>query len=268
MHLFALIPGQGASQLLRQLADMLGKRTNNSRRVLAGDLDEHREAGVALVCGAQVPNVGGKYEGMINVTYKTGGQGEQKLSITVEQIGKDLKVSYQTGAGGQGKGAGTLADGGSSESISLQSTAPECPGSYQASLKYAEDAITLSYKGEDCGGPVEGHGTAKRAKDEPIASNISGSWKIDSKNGPSPLCGFIQAGNNLTGSCTGPKSAGTITGNIVGKKVQWRWQWATYAGDAAAAFDFVGTLGPDNTITGMVERQEIGLSLNFTAVRQ
>ena len=38
MHLFALIPGQGASQLLRQLADVLGKRSNNSRRVLAGIL--------------------------------------------------------------------------------------------------------------------------------------------------------------------------------------------------------------------------------------
>ena len=31
MHLFALIPGQGASQLLRQLADVLGKRSNDSR---------------------------------------------------------------------------------------------------------------------------------------------------------------------------------------------------------------------------------------------
>jgi len=27
---------------------VLGKRSNNSRRVLAGDLDEHREAGIAL----------------------------------------------------------------------------------------------------------------------------------------------------------------------------------------------------------------------------
>jgi hypothetical protein len=42
MHLFALIPGQGASQLPRQLANVLGKRSNNSRRVLAGDLDECR----------------------------------------------------------------------------------------------------------------------------------------------------------------------------------------------------------------------------------
>src|SRR6478735_7795243 len=54
MHLFALIPGQGASQLLRQLADVLGKRSNNSRRVLAGDLDEHREAGIALDQGSDV----------------------------------------------------------------------------------------------------------------------------------------------------------------------------------------------------------------------
>src|SRR5262245_43271504 len=54
MHLFALIPGQGASQLLRQLADVLGKRSNNSRRVLAGDLDEHREAGIALDEGGDV----------------------------------------------------------------------------------------------------------------------------------------------------------------------------------------------------------------------
>jgi hypothetical protein len=48
MHLFALIPGQGVSQLVRQLADVLGKRSNNSRGVLAGDPDEHREAGIAL----------------------------------------------------------------------------------------------------------------------------------------------------------------------------------------------------------------------------
>src|ERR1700756_1179369 len=48
MHLFALIPRQGASQLLRQLADVLGKLSNNSRRVLAGNPDEHRKARIAL----------------------------------------------------------------------------------------------------------------------------------------------------------------------------------------------------------------------------
>ena len=33
---------------------MLGKRSNNSRRVLAGNLDEHREAGIALDQGGDV----------------------------------------------------------------------------------------------------------------------------------------------------------------------------------------------------------------------
>ena len=54
MHLFALIPGQGASQLVRQPADVLGKRSNNSRRILAGEFDEHREAGIALDEGGDV----------------------------------------------------------------------------------------------------------------------------------------------------------------------------------------------------------------------
>ena len=42
------------SQLLGQLADVLGKCSNNSRCVLTGNLDEHREAGVALDEGGDV----------------------------------------------------------------------------------------------------------------------------------------------------------------------------------------------------------------------
>ncbi len=130
------------------------------------DVKERSSYGSLLdvICGAPVPNVGGKYEGMNDVTYKTGGQGVQQISITVEQIKSDVKVSYQTALGGQGKGAGTLA-GARVESISLQSTAPECPGSYEASLKFADDIVIWSYKGQDCGGPMEGHGTAKRPKE-------------------------------------------------------------------------------------------------------
>src|SRR5262245_20569408 len=48
MHLLALIPGERASQLPGQLVDVLGKCSNNRGRVLAGNLDEHRKAGVAL----------------------------------------------------------------------------------------------------------------------------------------------------------------------------------------------------------------------------
>ena len=110
-----------------------------------------------------------------------------------------------------------------------------------------------------------GFSTLASAEVAPV--NISGAWKIESKNGPSPVCGFEQAGNNITGSCTGPNANGTITGTIFGEQVRWHWQWGTYAGNAAAAFDFKGILRPDNTITGVVKRPEIGLSLNFTAKR-
>ena len=98
-------------------------------------------------------------------------------------------------------------------------------------------------------------------------ANISGSWKIDSQNGPTPICAFEQVGDNLTGSCIGPNAKGTITGTIIGTQVRWRWQWVTYAGNSSGAFDFTGTLRPDNTVTGLLSRQT-GLSLNFTARRQ
>jgi clan AA aspartic protease (TIGR02281 family) len=109
-------------------------------------------------------------------------------------------------------------------------------------------------------------GFSASASAEVAPANISGSWQIETpQNGPSPRCVFRQEGNNLTGSCTGPKAEGTITGTIIGDQVRWRWQWVTYTGNAAAAFDFIGTLGLDNTITGMLERRETGFSLNFRA---
>jgi len=102
---------------------------------------------------------------------------------------------------------------------------------------------------------------------EVVPANISGAWTINTQNGPVPVCGFRQAGNNLTGSCAGPIAEGTIVGTIIGRQVRWRWQWVTYAGENAAAFEFEGILQSDNTITGTVERREIGFSGNFTAKR-
>jgi hypothetical protein len=118
-----------------------------------------------VACGAApVLEVRGNYAGMNTTTYKKGGQGEQKITIVVEQIGSTVNMKFQTPPGGQGKGVGTLV-GAKVESVSLQSTAPECPGSYQASLSFVGDDMSWSYKGEDCGGPMEGHGTAKRTKE-------------------------------------------------------------------------------------------------------
>jgi hypothetical protein len=118
------------------------------------------EAVTNKACG---PNVAGTYEGTNSATYEKGGQGDQKISITIEQASGDLNVSFQTANGAQGKGSGKLM-GNRVESFSLESTTPECPGSYKGSMEFPGDTVTWSYKGEDCGGPMEGHGTAKKVK--------------------------------------------------------------------------------------------------------
>ena len=102
-------------------------------------------------------------KGINDTTYENKAQGEQKISITVGQNGSDLSVSFETANGGQGKGNGTLT-GSVVNSISLQSTTPGCSGSYEGSIEFAGDIMSWSYKGQDCGGPMEGHGTAKKTK--------------------------------------------------------------------------------------------------------
>ena len=117
-----------------------------------------------VLCGGQVspvPKVSGTYEGMNISTYNGGGQGEQKITIAVEQTENDLKVSFHTAAGGEGKGTGTL-KGNEIGSMSLQSTAQGCPGSYDASFKFVDDTVSWTFKGQDCGGSMDGHGTAKK----------------------------------------------------------------------------------------------------------
>jgi hypothetical protein len=100
------------------------------------------------------------------------------------------------------------------------------------------------------------------------STEITGAWKIGTQGGPVPLCNMVQSGDSLSGWCVGPFATGTLTGTLVGQTARWRWQWVRRDGQAAAAFDFMGILRPDDTITGTVERREIGMSLNFTAKRQ
>ena len=114
-----------------------------------------------IACGASALNVIGNYEGTNTASYEKKGQGEQKISLTIQQNGSDLKVSFQTPLGGQGEGTGTLT-GDRVESIALHSTAPDCPGSYDGSLLFADNSVSWSYKGTDCGGFMEGHGTAAK----------------------------------------------------------------------------------------------------------
>jgi hypothetical protein len=103
------------------------------------------------------------------------------------------------------------------------------------------------------------------------AAEIPGPWKIDTQNGPSPICGLEQVGNSLTGSCIGPRAKGPIVGTINGDKVGWRWEWMSYTGNSSGTFEFMGSLRPDNTITGMILQpiDSLGntLARGFTAKR-
>ena len=118
---------------------------------------------LSAVCSVKNLNVAGSYEGMNYTTYKTGAKGEGRASLVVEQANNKVSMTFRTASGGQGKGTGSLS-GATANSISLQSTTPDCPGSYVASFDFKGDTVSWSYKGEDCGGAVEGHGMAKKTK--------------------------------------------------------------------------------------------------------
>ena len=98
-------------------------------------------------------------------TYKTEAQSEHQFFISIEQIGADLKANYHNAAGAQGKGVGTLAGAGAA-SMSLESTTPGRPGSYEASFQFVGDTVSWSFKGQDCGGPMEVMGPQKEQRCE------------------------------------------------------------------------------------------------------
>ena len=114
-----------------------------------------------VACRSSPFNVARNYDGMNYISYGTKGQAEQKISVTVQQNGSDLKVSFRTPDGASGEGTGKLT-GNRAEALSLHSTTPSCPGSYDGSLSFADNLASWSYKGEDCGGQMTGHGTANQ----------------------------------------------------------------------------------------------------------
>jgi hypothetical protein len=96
--------------------------------------------------------------------------------------------------------------------------------------------------------------------------NVSGEWKIDAQNGAKPLCRFVQTGDDLVGTCTGPQAAGKIVGTVSGKIVKWQWQWVTYANPSSGTWEFRGTAGEGNSITGTI--QQADRSTTFRAMKQ
>jgi hypothetical protein len=111
----------------------------------------------AVACEGQV---GGTYVGT-NELRAAKGDGARKISVVVVQSQSNLNVTFKTASGDQGDGTGTLT-GNKVSPLSLKGTAPECPGSYDASLEFSGETIKWTYQGQDCNGPVTGHGAATR----------------------------------------------------------------------------------------------------------
>ena len=108
--------------------------------------------------------VAGTYEGIDRTTYGNRVQGEQKIALIVDQTGDEVSVSFRTPLGEYGKGKGKL-NGARIEPMSLQSASnPACTGSYETSVEFAGDTAKWSFKGKDCNGEMEGHGTATRTR--------------------------------------------------------------------------------------------------------
>jgi hypothetical protein len=84
------------------------------------------------------------------------------------------------------------------------------------------------------------------------AADITGTWTISSTLGPNPSCTFGQTGNFFTGLCKGPGGEGIAFGIVGGQTIRWAWHPIATVGQNPVAFDFVGKLDPDTTITGTI----------------
>ena len=80
--------------------------------------------------------------------------------------------------------------------------------------------------------------------------NVSGGWAISLPPfAASRSCNFTQTGNSISGTCARSEGGGSAHGVVDGRQIRWSW---TYLDDEKreAELDFIGTVGPDGTITG------------------
>lgn len=88
--------------------------------------------------------------------------------------------------------------------------------------------------------------------------DFSGAWSVSGRiitgnllTSVSPICVFRQAGDQLTGSCKGPNSAGSASGLIHGADISWQWRLTpTNSVGLGGLATFRGTLGRDRVVRG------------------
>jgi CHAT domain-containing protein len=106
-----------------------------------------------------VEQIEGTYEGTFTINQVTG---EHQISLTFQQSGSEVTVTYRSALGGRGSGKSTIA-GNSIATVPLRSE-PNCPGLFTALFKFSDDTVSFTYSGQDCNGPGQGRGIAKKLK--------------------------------------------------------------------------------------------------------
>ncbi len=91
------------------------------------------------------------------------------------------------------------------------------------------------------------------------AADVGGDWSVDGTvqsrgdilANVAPDCVFQLAGDQISGTCKSPNSAGPITGTTEGDAVTWQWA-ATPSSDPTSTtqISFRGVLGRDGVIRG------------------
>lgn len=78
-----------------------------------------------------------------------------------------------------------------------------------------------------------------------LAADVSGTWAI---RGPvTPVCTFVQDGNNLSGACRGPGAEGPLTGTVDGQSLRWTFTRTNMAsGRGIAPLTFSASLDGQN----------------------
>jgi tetratricopeptide (TPR) repeat protein len=109
-------------------------------------------------------DVRGQYQGLDTVLASSADSQPTTapISISFKQAGRYLSATYRHSRGGTGKGIGIIT--GTAATLSLRGQTENCPGNYAASFEFSGQAVTWSYTGQDCNGPVQGRGTATRTE--------------------------------------------------------------------------------------------------------
>ncbi len=104
------------------------------------------------------------------------------------------------------------------------------------------------------------------AQAQGTSSSVAGKWKIHSSiagNESDSTCTFVQNGNDLSGTCSGPQGDVKLTGKVDGKNVTWSYQM-DYNG-SPLTMKYEGPLDAGK-IAGTVTVDPFGVSGDMTAV--